>query len=99
MVWARVIAVAALIALHGPPVAARAVCGPHAAMAERLASQFGEARRGTGLAGMFAIYELWTDAADGSWSILRVGPSGLTCLVAAGGLWHDYEPPPKGEPT
>ncbi len=99
MVWARVAALATVIALYGLPVAAQAVCGPYSAITAKLEQIHGETRKWAGLSAAQTMIELWADTRDGSWSILRVRPDRWACLVAVGILWHDYEPPPKGDPT
>ena len=98
MVWARVVALVAVVASCGSSVAAGPTCGYYDMIVERLTETYNEARRGQGLAGSQALIELWTDPADGSWSLLRVNPSGWTCLIGSGQNWTDDEPTPEGRP-
>ena len=96
---------ALLIALHGAPVAAQMACGERDAVVAKLGEKYGEVRRGGGLAGSMAIFELWaSDEPPYTWTILRSHPNGLTCIMAVGDNWQDdgwqdAEPSTPGEPT
>ncbi len=76
-----------------PPVAqAQLGCGNRTAMVEQLSRTYGEARKGAGLAGQAALFEIWASDATGTWTILKTSPNGMACLIAAGENWRD-EPP------
>ena len=66
-----------------------------------LATKYGEARRGIGIAGQNAVMELFVNPATGTWTILVTTPDGKTCLIASG---SDFEAtrdpaPAKGSPA
>jgi len=80
---------ALLIALYGAPVAAQMVCGPRAVIVMQLDLKYGETRRGSGVRGPSAIYEVWANCDTGSWSILKTTPNGWACAMAVGDNWTD----------
>lgn len=59
-------------------------CGDHGAIVDRLATQYGERRRGVGLSGGTSLLEIFASDETGSWSITVTAAGGPTCLVAAG---------------
>ena len=76
-----------------PPVAhAQSGCGDRNAMVEQLSRTYGEARKGAGLAGQTALFEVWASNATGSWTILKTTPNGMACVVAAGENRRDDRP-------
>jgi hypothetical protein len=76
-----------------PPVAhAQSSCGDRTAMVEQLSRIYGEERKGAGIVGQTALFEIWASDVTGSWTILKTYPNGTACLVAAGGNWHDNAP-------
>ena len=78
------------MAAAGPPDAqAQMACGTRDSVVEKLGEKYGEVRRGGGLAGPMAIFEVWASEATGTWSILKTTPNGWTCLMAVGDGWHD----------
>ena len=99
------ILLAFVIALHGAPVAAgltvaQTFCGSHASMIARLDMQYGESRRGSGLSGPQSGFEIWaSDEPPFTWTILKVYPSGLSCLMASGNGWQSDPPVAPGAPT
>ncbi len=68
---------------------AQTTCGTRDAIVKKLDEIYGEVRRGGGLAGPTAIYEIWASEATGTWTILKTTPNGLTCILAVGTAWHD----------
>ena len=90
------------LAVVGPPDAqAQMVCGMRDSVVAKLGDKYGEVRRGGGLAGPTANFEIWASEATGSWTILKTTPNGLTCVMAVGDDWHDDagEPTPTGSPV
>ncbi len=78
------------MAAIGPPDAqAQMACGTRDSVVAKLGDKYGEVRRGGGLAGPTAIFEIWASEATGSWTILKTTPNGLTCIIAVGDGWHD----------
>ena len=89
------------MAAAGPPDAqAQMACGTRDSVVEKLGEKYGEVRRGGGLAGPTAIFEIWASDVTGSWTILKTTPNGLTCIMAVGDGWHDDagELTPVGDP-
>ena len=83
-------------ALHATPR-----CAAHDAVAENLATQYGEVRRSIGLAQDNTVMELYAATETGTWTLTVTLPNGQTCLVAAG---HNFETtqdalPAKGDPA
>ena len=90
------------MAAAAPPVAqAQMACGARDAVVENLGQKYGEVRRGGGLTGSTAIYEIWASEETGSWTILKTTPNGLTCVMAVGEGWQDQagEAIPAGDPV
>ena len=83
---------------HGP--GAGVACGARDAIIAKLGDKSGEVRRGGGLAGPTAIFEIWASEATGTWTILKTTPNGFTCIMAVGDGWHDDagELTPVGDP-
>ena len=74
-------------------------CAPREAVAERLASTYGEARQSVGLGENGAMIETWASADTGTWTITVTSPYGQTCLVASGQSWEALAEalPPQGD--
>ncbi len=102
--YKRILITSALIlgmAAAGPPAAqAQMACGARDSVVAKLGDKYGEVRRGGGLAGPTAIFEIWASEATGTWTILKTTPNGLTCIMAVGDGWHDDagELTPVGDP-
>ncbi len=76
-----------------PPVAhAQSDCGDRNAMVEHLSRTYGEARKGAGLAGQTALFEIWASDVTGTWTILKTSPNGTACIMAVGEGWQDDLP-------
>ena len=74
---------------HAQTQAAAPTCGARAKVVERLASQFGETRRGIGLGTRNRVVEIFASPETGSWTITVTLPEGRTCLIATGQDWED----------
>ncbi len=68
---------------------AQMACGTRDSVVAKLGENYGEVRRGGGLAGPTAIFEIWASEATGTWTILKTTPNGLACIMAVGDGWHD----------
>ena len=79
--WALLIpAAAATETLAQQPAA----CASRAAVVEKLASDYGEARQSIGLGNDNSVIEVFASPETGSWTITVTLPSGMTCLMASG---------------
>ncbi len=78
-----------MAAAGSPEAQAQMACGPRDSVIEKLGDQYGETRRGGGLAGPTAIVEIWASEATGTWTIIQTTPNGFSCIVAAGDGWQD----------
>ncbi len=90
------------MAAIGPPEAqAQMACGTRDSVVAKLGDRYGEVRRGGGLAGPTAIFEIWASEATGTWTILKTMPDGMSCVMAVGDGWHDDagEPILAGDPV
>ncbi len=90
------------MAAAAPPDAqAQMACGTRDSVVAKLGDKYGEVRRGGGLAGPTAIFEIWASEATGTWTILKTTPNGLTCVMAVGDGWQDDagEAIPAGDPV
>lgn len=77
---------------------AQATCGMHARMIVTLNMSYGEARLGVG-SGRTTLFEIWTNAETGSWTILEVFASGKACVRAVGNDWKTNAPVVPGDPA
>ncbi len=69
---------------------AQMACGTRDSVVEKLKVKYGETRRGGGLAGPTAIFEIWaSDKPPRTWTILKTTPNGFTCIMAVGDGWQD----------
>lgn len=76
-------------------------CAPRPDVLTALATKYGEARRGIGIAGQNAVMELFVNPSTGTWTIIATSPDGKTCLIASGSNFEmTQDPAPaKGSPT
>ncbi len=81
-----------MLATAPPAAHAQSACGDRTAMVEQLSRTYGEERKGAGLAGQTALFEIWASDVTGSWTILKTYPNGTACLIATGENWHDELP-------
>ncbi len=82
-----------LVILLAPAIAqAQMACGTRDTVVEKLGEKYGETRRGVGLAGPTAIFEIWASEATGTWTILKTTPNGQTCIMAVGDNWRNLTP-------
>ncbi|MGR3716611.1 MAG: hypothetical protein ACU0B1_07705 [Thermohalobaculum sp.] len=81
-----------MLATAPPAAHAQSGCGDRKAMVEQLSRAYGEMRKGAGLAGQTAFFEVWASNATGTWTILKTTPNGIACVIAVGENWHDDRP-------
>ena len=81
------------------PVAAGALCVDRAVFVEQLSTGHGETLTAGGMMGEDAIIEVFT-AEDGAWTMIRTTATGVSCLMAVGTDWGQWErvTEPQGEP-
>lgn len=89
----RLCLIAAVLGLTGllataPSPAPAAQCLEHASMVKLLDKKFKETRRAFGLFNTAGLMELYVGE-DGTWTVLLIQPSGISCIVAAGHTWED----------
>lgn len=78
------------MAAAAPPAAqAQIACGARDSVVRNLGEKYGEVRRGGGLTGSTAIYEIWASEDTGSWTILKTTPNGMACVMAVGEGWQE----------
>jgi len=90
----RILILLALLLAPALPAQAQSACGPHSSFSAQLADTYRETRRGGGLAGPTAFFEVWASSATGTWTILMVRPNGLACIMAQGDGWRDADDVP-----
>jgi hypothetical protein len=75
-------------------------CGQRDSVVAKLGEKYGEVRRGGGVAGATAIFEVWASDTTGTWTILKTSPNGQACVMAVGEGWQDGgKVTPVGSPT
>lgn len=89
-------AVALTFLLAGPAVAAQK-CGKRAELLANLGKKYGEHPKAMGLINKHSILEIFVSPETGTWTIMRSGPAGTSCLIAVGKWWEDQPPAPKGK--
>lgn len=77
------------------------VCDQRAKVVAKLGEKYGEVRRGGGLTGSTAIFEIWASEQTGTWTILKTTPDGFSCVMAVGQGWQDEvgKTTPTGSPV
>ena len=82
------IALAALAALIASPAGAQSVPrGPTPALAERLASEYGEAPAVGGVDATGRLLVMYANAETGTWTAVLATAEGLSCIVSSGEGW------------
>ncbi len=83
------------------PAQAGSQCAPRETVLGTLAGEYGEARRGVGLAANNGVVEVFASAQSGSWTITVTLANGMTCLVASGQNYETVaeELPARGDPA
>jgi len=91
MYFRLLLASALIVGVSAAPSEPRAqmACGSRDQIIEKLGAKYGEVRRGGGLAGETAIFELFSSSATGTWTLLRTATNGITCVMAVGQGWQD----------
>lgn len=89
-------AIALAVLLSATQLSAQEKCGKYSEITGFLTDQFGETLQSFG--SMFNGSVLFTFANNetGSWSVLIVAPSGVTCVMATG---NSYSIEPQGKDT
>ena len=92
----RALSLAAILALSAAPLAANpiaeVICAPTDEMTERLITQFGENRVGTGVRDPEQVMEIWAADDGQSWTMVATYARGVSCIVAMGEHWQTTLP-------
>lgn len=78
---------AALMAAGTASAQAQQNCGPRGDLVAHLGDNYQERQVGYGLAGSFALMEIYASAA-GTWTVIVTDVAGKSCIVAAGEGWE-----------
>lgn len=73
-----------LFALLAAPATAQQACAPREAVAARLAEEYGEQVVAGGLQNSQRMIEVWASLETGTFTIVMIYASGLSCVVASG---------------
>jgi hypothetical protein len=68
----------------------RQLCASRDALLEKLAQDFGEAPRASGIDGGGNLMEILTSP-SGTWTLLIVMPTKRACIVGSGEGWREYD--------
>ena len=94
MMQAARYAVLAVILFVSPAVSGTP-CNTHGEAIKLLTREFREERVAFGVGDHGRLYEVFARKDGGSWTILRTGPDGVSCIIAAGGAWKQIKLPLK----
>ncbi|HEV7253854.1 MAG TPA: hypothetical protein VGN97_12280 [Mesorhizobium sp.] len=78
---------------------AQVLCTSTDAMLRRLQERYGEEPTAAGVSARGELITLVVDPKDGSWSVVRTLPNGMTCGVIGGEGWEAAPAKDVGEPT
>jgi hypothetical protein len=90
-----------LVAFFSTPTAAVAqaspACAPRTELLAQLLKGYKEEPTALGLANDGSLIEVLTSEQGSTWTIMISQPNGVSCLVAAGEGWEEFERATKGE--
>ena len=66
------------------------MCGKYVTIVKVLNEKYKEAKSGAGIAGEFALIELYKSKSGGTWTVLATAPDGKACIISAGKDWIDF---------
>lgn len=66
-------------------------CGLRTQIVEVLSQKYQERHQASGLQNAAAMVEVWASDTTGSWTILITRADGVSCIVASGQSWQEYE--------
>ena len=66
---------------------AQANCADRGKVIARLQSKYGETFKGGGLQNAQSVFEVWASDDTGTWTILKSGTDGVSCVMASGTNW------------
>ena len=69
------------------PAGAQANCADRGKVIARLQSKYGETFKGGGLQNAQSVFEVWASDETGTWTILKSGTDGVSCVMASGTNW------------
>lgn len=83
----------ALVALTATAAGAQTrQCGTVAEVREHLLTKYGESRVEGGVSAGGNFFEWWGNVHEGTWTIVRITPMGIACMVFDGEGWVSFEP-------
>ena len=85
-----VAAVLAAFLLVGAPAYGQAFCGPRDSVLTRLYLNYQEQPVAIGLSATGSIIEILVSD-EGTWTVIRTSPNGITCVVTSGAHWRSVE--------
>ncbi len=89
--WRTIFAAALVTVLatvtQSRPTHAQSQCGARDRLVATLKSTHHERLSGIGLVNSRSVFELWTAAGEGSWTVLVTHANKVSCIVAAGRNW------------
>jgi len=74
--------------------AAQPQCDERNNVLELLAKKYKETPIAAGVTNTGGLVEVLTDTKSGTWTIIITTPQGMSCLVAAGEGWRNFDPLP-----
>jgi len=87
----RAALLAAAVLTCGPVLAQTPPCGNPVDLAQRLASEYGEAVTARGIDGGGNLVLVYSNATTQTWTVLVARPGGPACVVATGEGWEQTE--------
>jgi hypothetical protein len=71
-----------------PPAAAQRTCLPHDGADAKLRKEFGEKVLGRGISGDGTLVEIFLSSKNGTFTVIKTTPAGLSCVVDFGEGWQ-----------
>lgn len=82
--WMKYALAAALVFVGTGSTPAQQNCGRHGDLVAYLGDKYHERQVGYGMAGGFAIVEIYASSDTGTWTMIVTDVAGKSCIVAAG---------------
>jgi len=72
-------------------------CNDREVIADNLTNNFDEHRLGAGMRSETIIVEVWASLESGTFTVLFTDVTGLSCVLATGINWTNFDPTPEGD--